>query len=103
MLRLLTIIALVIFVVMSVNAQDGIDRGGTGTLNLDYFNPQGDSHITWLKADQDKAHVQPAILAFAQGDFKRAKVELEYLLPRFVNHPQALALAAALAIAMKSP
>jgi Tfp pilus assembly protein PilF len=81
----------------------GIDHGATGTLNLDYFNPSNDPHIRWLKGDLDGAHTKPAIRAFAQGDLKTVRVELDYILIRFINHPQALALAVAFATSTKNP
>lgn len=103
MLRLITFnIVLMMFCCVSGYAQDGIDHGPTGTLNLDYFNAKGDPHITWLKADQDKAHTIPAMRDFARGDMKGTRQGLEWILVRFINHPQALALAAAFSIATKN-
>ena len=82
-------------------AQDGIDHGPTGTLNLDYFNPRGNAHIKWLINDMNRAHLQPAIRNIGAGRLKNAKDDLNYILIRFINHPQALALAALVAIASK--
>jgi Tfp pilus assembly protein PilF len=81
---------------------DGIYHGSTGTLNLDYFNGTNDSHIAWLVKDQDHYHTKPLIVAFGQGDLTRVKVELEWILVRFINHPQALAIAAAFSISTKN-
>jgi tetratricopeptide (TPR) repeat protein len=103
MRRLITVtILLIVLCCVPGYAQDGIDHGPTGTLNLDYFNPTGDAHITWLKADQDKYHTIPAIKDFARGDMKGTRLGLEWILVRFINHPQALALAAAFSIATKN-
>jgi Tfp pilus assembly protein PilF len=97
------VVALVIFSAALVSAQDGIDHGSMGTLNIDYFNPQNDAHINWLKGDQDTNHTKPLIVAFAQGDLRQTKVQLEWILARFINHPQALAIAAAFSISTKNP
>jgi len=83
--------------------QDGIDHGATGTLNLDYFNGTNDPHIAWLKKDQDFHHTRALMVAYGQGDLQRAKVELEWILVRFINHPQVLAIAAAFSISTKNP
>jgi len=104
MLQLLTISMLLIVISAAPShAQGGIDHGTTGTLNLDYFNGTNDPHITWLKGDQYEAHIKPLINAFGQGDLKRTRVELEFILARFVNHPQALAIAGTFAVLIKNP
>ena len=103
MFRLLTItVALIILQVIFVNAQDGIDHGSFGTLNLDYFNPTNDGHMKWLINDIEKNHLKPAIGSFAAGDLPKARMDLDYLLARLVNHPQALAFAGLFAKATKN-
>ncbi len=103
MLRLLIMAISLIFLAGLANAQNGIDHGPTGTLNLDYFNGAKDPHITWLVKDQDHYHTKPLIGAFGEGDLRRVKVELEWILARFINHPQALFIAAAYSIRTKNP
>ncbi len=104
MLRLLTICAsLVIFVVMSVNAQDGIDHGPGGTLNHDYFSTNRDQTFLNYRDSLDTAHAKPGLIAFAQGNMRETKVQLEYVLVRTINHPQMLALAALFSIRTKNP
>ena len=104
MLQLIAIsMLLIVTSAVPCRAQGGIDHGTTGTLNLDYFNGTNDPHINWLKNDQYEAHIKPLITAFGQGDLKRTRVELEYVLARFINHPQALAIAGAFAVSIKNP
>jgi len=107
MLQFITIgILLVVISATPSKAQvgaDGIDHGTTGTLNLDYFNGTNDPHIAWLKGDQDTNHTKPLITAFGQGDLKRTRVELEWILTHFINHPQALAIAGSFAVLIKNP
>lgn len=94
MLRLLTVsLFFVIFSFVCVNAQDGIDHGPTGTANLDYFNSAKDPHIPWLINDMRRAHFDKAVRNVGSGRYKDAISELNYILARFVNHPEALALA----------
>ena len=103
MRRLITFnILLMVFWGVAGYAQDGIDHGPTGTLNLDYFNPQNDRHIAWLINDQNKHHLEPAFSDFAKGDMKGAMSALDWLLVRFVNHPEALSLAGIVARATKN-
>ena len=82
--------------------RDGIDHGPTGTANLDYFNPTNDAHMKWLINDIETHHLKPAVASFAAGDLQKAKVDLDYLLARLVNHPQALAFAGLFAKATKN-
>jgi Tfp pilus assembly protein PilF len=104
MLRLLTTsVFLFIFSVVSANAQDGIEHGATGTLNHDYFTPSPNEQFARMKDSVDQAHLKPAMAFFAQGDLRRTQVDLEYVLARFINHPQALALAVRFAISTKNP
>jgi tetratricopeptide (TPR) repeat protein len=104
MLQLITISMLLIVISAApCRAQAGMDHGNTGTLNLDYFNGTNDPQITWLKGDQYDNHIKPLIYAFGQGDLKRTKAELEYVLARFINHPQALAIAGSFSLQTKNP
>jgi Tfp pilus assembly protein PilF len=74
-----------------------------GTLNNDYFNPRRDHQ--WLEyiGSIEYAHVKPGLIAFAQGDMRGTLAQLEYVLPRTVNHPQMLSLASMYAIRTKNP
>jgi len=93
---------LFMLVIPLVNAQTGIDHGATGTANLDYFNPTNDAHRKWLINDIETHHLKPAIRFFGEGDMQKARVDLDYLLARLVNHPQALAFAGLFAKATKN-
>jgi len=86
-----------------IDPQTGIDHGPTGTANLDYFNPTNDGHMKWLINDIETHHLKPALRWFAEGDVKKARVDLDYLLARLVNHPQALAFGGLLAKSIKNP
>lgn len=97
MLRLITPhILLIVFCCLS-----GYAQAQAGTANTDYFNPKDNRNIKLLIADINRAHVNPAFVHFTQGNMRRVKRALEYILPRIVNHPQALSLAAAYAIYTK--
>ena len=96
-------ILFLILTINVVNAQDGIDHGANGTLNLDYFNPTNDAHMKWLINDIETHHLKPAIRSFGEGDLQKARVDLDYLLARLVNHPQALAFGGVLAKSLKNP
>jgi len=79
------------------------DGGSTGTLNHDYFYPDKDAHTQWLIKDIEKYHLEPAKAHFQGGQLKDAIGDLDYLLARIVNHPEALMLLGALARLTKSP
>jgi predicted Zn-dependent protease len=85
------------------DAQPQIDHGATGTLNLDYFNPNGDPHIRFLVDDTEKYHLNPAIASLREGEYNKAITDLIYLLDRFVNQPKGLALMGAVAKLTKNP
>jgi Tfp pilus assembly protein PilF len=95
-LSLLTLLVITVCTPLG-SARGQIDHGATGTLNLDYFNPTNDGHLKWLINDIEKHHLKPALYHIAEGDLRRAKIELDYLLARLVNHPHGLALGGLLA------
>jgi tetratricopeptide (TPR) repeat protein len=101
MKRLSLLVAVLILFSAAAYAADGIDHGQTGTLNLNYFNPENDAHITWLINDIETYHLKPAINSIREGRLQQAYIDLDYLLLRFINHPQGLAFMGMLAKMMK--
>jgi hypothetical protein len=81
-------------------AQEG---GASGTLNQDYFNPRRDEGWMSYISSIEIAHVRPGLVAFANGDMRGTLAQLNYVLPRTINHPQALSLAALYSIRTKNP
>ena len=99
MIRLLTFtLFFVILGCVAGQAQDNIDHGPTGTLNHDYFSSRTDALFLGYRDSINTAHANPGFSAFARGDMRETKVQLEYVLQRTINHPQMLALAAVFSI-----
>jgi Tfp pilus assembly protein PilF len=93
MLRSLSIVLLLNLLFCNVAyGDDYTDHGTTGTLNTDYFNPTNDDFITWRIKDIEVHHLRPAVGHLRDGDYKRAFADLDFILVRFVNHPQALSM-----------
>lgn len=84
------------------NALAQIDHGPTGTTNHDYFSRETDGHLKWLINDIETYHLKPGLRHYAEGDLKRAMSDIDYVLVRIVNHPQALSLAVLLSKASKN-
>jgi tetratricopeptide (TPR) repeat protein len=91
MKRLSLLVAAIILFSSAAYAADDIDHGETGTLNLNYFNPDNDPHITWLIGDVELNHLKLAIESMRHGWLQEAYKDLNFILIRFINHPQALA------------
>lgn len=99
------ILVCVVMVALPVEAQDGIDHGETGTLNHDYFDAMGrpGSQDHWRVGDGEKYHLYPALADMRLGNYKKAWSDLDFLLKRFVNHPDALQAIQTLAGLIKQP
>ena len=91
---ILTALLLLCVVYPSETALAQEDRGLTGTFNRDYFWAVNQTNYWRGLATSDVVtnHINPAANYIARGDYARAKRELEFVLTRFVNHPQALVL-----------
>jgi tetratricopeptide (TPR) repeat protein len=88
-----------------VAAQDGIDHGRTGTLNHDYFAAIGspDTHLYWLVGDAEHNHLKVALEDLRSGRYSKAVYDLDFLLQRFINHPEALHAMEAVAMLTRRP
>jgi Tfp pilus assembly protein PilF len=106
--RRMVIIALTALLLVCVEDPSGNvlaqeSQGPSGTFNRDYFWAvnQTDYWRGLATSDVVTNHIKPAANNLARGDYMRAKADIEFVLLRFVNHPQALLLAGILSRANK--
>jgi tetratricopeptide (TPR) repeat protein len=90
---LLNIIFGMIIVASPGWTQDVIDHGPTGTTNHDYFDPKEDTQRLLSNIEYHHFLKGPVFQAkFRAGNYRGALEEVNYVLERFVNHPEALSM-----------
>lgn len=102
MFRSVFILFLFACFVIAGSARAQIDHGATGTANHDYFMREANPQLKWLINDIETYHLKPALRNYAEGNIKQAMSDIDYVLVRIVNHPQALSLAIVLSKAAKN-
>jgi predicted Zn-dependent protease len=91
------VVAFIILTASSARSQNAIDDRGEGTVNHNYFAAASNKTLLDLVRDIETHHIDRCphnpggvMKDIANGKLDLAKLDLIYVLERFVNHPRAL-------------